>query len=222
MLALTMPAEAKIVYTPASQTINVYGFYALDLNHDGIADFTIQLKTSHATGTDHFTTLGVLSPQNNAVEGGKTDTYGRGPYAFALRRGALIGPKRPFPGSLMAWAGTISDFSVFGGRWLNVKNRYLGLKFKIHGKTHYGWARLSVVSTRSSITSATLTGYAYETIPNKPIIAGRTKGPDDISVGGPDPAVTKPTAEPASLGALAMGASGLSIWRRKESSGAAW
>jgi len=24
---------------------------------------------------------------------------------------------------------------------------------------------------------ATLTGYAYETIPNKPIIAGKTKGP---------------------------------------------
>jgi hypothetical protein len=28
--------------------------------------------------------------------------------------------------------------------------------------------------------SGTLTGYAYETIPNKPIIAGKTKGQDVI------------------------------------------
>jgi hypothetical protein len=40
-----------------------------------------------------------------------------------------------------------------------------------------------------------LTGYAYETIPNKPIIAGKTKGPDVFTV------------QPGSLGHLARGAS---------------
>ena len=39
-----------------------------------------------------------------------------------------------------------------------------------------------------------LTGYAYETIPNKLIITGKTKGPDVI------------TAQPGSLGHLAQGA----------------
>jgi hypothetical protein len=29
---------------------------------------------------------------------------------------------------------------------------------------------------------ARLTGYAYETVPNKPIIAGKTKGPDVITM----------------------------------------
>jgi hypothetical protein len=43
----------------------------------------------------------------------------------------------------------------------------------------------------------TLTGYAYETVPNKTIIAGKTKGADVI------------TLESGSLGALAAGASGL-------------
>ena len=61
------------------------------------------------------------------------------------------------------------------------------LKFKIKGKIHYGWARLSVDNFVNDIT-ATLTGYAYETIPNKPIIAGRTKDPDVVTV------------QPASLG----------------------
>jgi hypothetical protein len=51
---------------------------------------------------------------------------------------------------------------------------------------------------------ATLTGYAYETIPNKPIITGKIKGPDVI------------TLEPATLGRLAQGASGISTWREKK------
>jgi hypothetical protein len=59
-----------------------------------------------------------------------------------------------------------------------------------------------------------LTGYAYETVPNKAIITGKTRGPAEV---GPDAttAVTSP-AKPATLGVLATGAPGLSVWRRKE------
>ena len=60
------------------------------------------------------------------------------------------------------------------GRWDNVDNRYLGMKFTINGKVHYGWARLSVTNLKDKFRiTATLTGYAYETIPNKPIKAGK-------------------------------------------------
>jgi hypothetical protein len=64
---------------------------------------------------------------------------------------------------------------------------------------------------------ARLTGHAYETIPNKPITTGQTKGPDNNSIEEPNAALTMPTPDPATLGALAMGSPGLSIWRRKES-----
>jgi hypothetical protein len=47
-----------------------------------------------------------------------------------------------------------------------------------------------------------LSGYAYETIANKAIIAGKTKGPDVITV------------QPGSLGRLAQGSSGLAAWRK--------
>jgi hypothetical protein len=56
------------------------------------------------------------------------------------------------------------------------------------------FSRLHVSLKRGQI-AATLTGYAYETIPNKPIITGETKGPDVI------------TLDPATLGHLAVGAS---------------
>jgi len=97
------------------------------------------------------------------------------------------------------------------------QNRYLGLELLIKGKVHFGWARLSV-SCQGSVVFATLTGYAYETIPGKSIIAGATKGPDDAE---PTAALSSHTPEPVTLGALALGAPGLSIWRRKESAAAA-
>jgi hypothetical protein len=77
------------------------------------------------------------------------------------------------------------------GLWDNVSDRYLGVRFNIQGKTHFGWARLTVHDKGHNIT-AVLTGYAYETVPNKAIIAGRTKGPDVV-------------IEPATLGKLALG-----------------
>ena len=144
----------------------------------------------------------------------------------ALNPGARVGPKsrlKKGTGALVEAVFSSGDLSttVFGP-WQNVKNRYLGLKFKINDETHYGWARLNVELSKTEIT-ATLTGYAYETIPNKPIIAGQTKGPDAGENDGPDASLTNPIPDipqPASLGALALGAPGLSIWRRREWVGA--
>ena len=70
---------------------------------------------------------------------------------------------------------------------------YLGLQFDIKGKTHFGWARVKRTSTNGGGFPAEITGYAYETVPNKAIVAGRTKGADD----GAD--------QPATLGELALG-----------------
>jgi hypothetical protein len=61
--------------------------------------------------------------------------------------------------------------------WLNggkgVKNKYLGLRFFIHGKAHYGWARITV--TPGKFFQVELTGYAYETVANRPLDAGQKK-----------------------------------------------
>ena len=64
-------------------------------------------------------------------------------------------------------------------RSARVKNRYLSLKFTIKGRVHFSWVRLKVSIAGNRIT-ATLTGYAYKPIPNKPIIPGKTKGADVV------------------------------------------
>jgi hypothetical protein len=200
LLALAEPAEARIVYTRARRVLRANHSLTLDLNHDRIGDFTISNHSFCTTDVCGRTLLALPLGKNNQVAGrkGLVDTF----YAYALNRSSTVGPKLAFSGKLMAASGT--EYGTVG-RWLNVSNRYLGLKFHVKGHVHYGWARFSVISGAGKIT-ATLTGYAYETIPNKPIIAGKTKRRDVITV------------EPAMLGHLAQGATGLSAWRKKSAS----
>jgi len=191
LAAVSVPAEARIVYTPAHQTLSNRIPFPLDLNHDGITDFSL-FYSSYS----HFFGVSVTIKGKNQVAG-----YCQGPlgycWASAIPARVRVGQnQRLGPFSLML-AGRYFSSRTSGGPWKNVHNRYLGLKFFIKGKVHYGWARLTV-AVHSPLLTVTLTGYAYETIPNKPIITGKTKGPYVI------------TLEPATLGRLAQGASGIS------------
>jgi hypothetical protein len=209
-LALAVPAEGKIVYTPAHHVIKQGATFPLDVNQDGITDFTF--KNSYASTSSGFHALLSAGPAaGNGLEG----WTGFEPWAFALKPGAAIGPRHYFPAKVLVVAESLAGSLSYQGSWVNVKNRYLGLQFKIAGKIHYGWARLSVrVANRSSVT-ATLTGYAYETIPGKPIHAGQTKGANDTTVESSAPA-RFPAPLRRTLGLLAMGSRGLSLWRREQ------
>jgi hypothetical protein len=172
ILALAQPAEAKIIYTPAHHVIGRNARYKVDLNHDKLGDLI--LVNTYGCNQDYCVDgLSAIPSAGNVVLGKST-------IAYALDLGAQVGPKQPFVGELMALSS--SSFGTFG-QWTNVSNRYLGLKFNIKGKTHYGWLRLSVSLLGQARVKATLTGYAYETIPNKPIIAGKTHGKDDATLG---------------------------------------
>jgi hypothetical protein len=194
-LAFAQPAEAKVVYTPADISLENNHQYNLDLNHDGVTDFVLANSYSCDLGCFYFCGVG-------ALDGNAIDATGRSYVsARALAYGAVIGPRQHLQDVNAGMVDARNGGSSYvRGDWINVKNRYLGLKFNVGGKIHYGWARLTVkVSEGSDFDiTARLTGYAYETIPNKPIIAGKTKGSDVID-----------GADPASLGRLARGSAGL-------------
>ena len=196
MLALAQPAEAKIVYTPAHKHIGPNQSLRLDLNHDRKVDFTLSNFASCGTDQCHYDLFQRPAAAGNSAVGYIFD--GQLLLASALNHGVRIGRGVGFHKGTAALveivfsSGGLST-NVFGP-WPNVKDHYLGLKFQIRGKTHYGWARLSVAVNKTTI-NGTLTGYAYETAPNKPIIAGKTKGRNEAS------------EQPSGLGALAAGAS---------------
>ena len=208
--------------------IQVDNPYNLDLNNDGITDFTLQQNHQQFRNSCgyNFSDGLVLTPtRGNGV-------VSTGGWAAALHRGVDIGSQSFGSGAaVMAnvfslwkvrYHHTCIKFQHMLGPWVNVSNRYLGLAFQKNGKTHYGWALLNVQVGYVYI-SATLTGYAYETIAGKSIKAGQKKEAADDPTNedfGSGAFLTSPIPDiprTASRGALAMGPSGLLVWRREES-----
>jgi hypothetical protein len=199
MLGLTQPVEARIVYHHVNHRIGPSSNYKLDLNHDGIADFIFKNLYGSQSG-------GGLSLNQPFIGKDAAWATSAGYAASALPEGVRVGPKAPFgynSSEQMAAEVYHSGHLTSFGPWCGARNRYLGLKFPIESATHFAWVRLSV-DCRPTGVYATLTGYAYETIPNKPIIAGKTHGPDVITV------------QPATLSHLARGASAIPAWRQKQ------
>lgn len=221
ILVSAQPAEAKIIYTPAHVVIGAGQKFQIDLNHDGIVDFGLQVRTcSCTTYRKELRIYGNTQGATYNVVGITSSTADGAGIAAALKKGSKIPKRRVRVDAVLA--GKSSDQYI--GNWFpNVKNRYLGLTFYIHGKKHYGWARVSVQTTQLPFTvTGTLTGYAFETIVGKSIRAGQTKEADDPvnQDPGPGASLTNPIPDfpqPTSLGAMALGARALSIRRRDES-----
>lgn len=207
-LLATQPAQAKIVYTPANTAVT--DGTTIDLNHDGIPDFGFVFFNAY-----HNVILAVApSAKGNGIR-----DNGAGAAAGFL--GVPVGPEEKFASNTSYFGHGLYmadffqySFSRFDGPWAGVTNRYLGFKFLIDGQVHYGWARMSVTN---DLRDVLLTGYAYETVPNKPIIEGHTSGPEAAKNFAPSE-LFAPAPQPLSLGVLARGADGLSIWRREEAS----
>jgi hypothetical protein len=190
------PAQAEVVYTPIDRPI--HSNYFVDLNHDGINDFQITSYDYSDEGE-----VQVFPMQGNRIVPAASATCGPRSYSMAaapLPAGAVIGQGKPFQGRANCLA-----FSLYGGNgpWLHKTDRYLGFAFNIDGKEHFGWARISVGRFIFNNTAKIL-GYAYETIPGKPIVAG-----DEGNA-------TEASTDPASLGALALGAAVPKAWPREQ------
>jgi hypothetical protein len=218
--AMAAPADAKIIYTPTHTTIGLHQSVPLDLNHDGHADFSVAYALYASAGPLY---LRCASLRSSGCALPSNQVWGQGGasvrFASALPAGFKVRANKAYfqqgrgnrnSASLAGVSfGRYGSTSQSGGQWLSTKNRYLGLRFVINGQLHYGWARLTVGWALGQGINAVLTGYAYETIPNKTIITGKTKGPDVITL---PPA----TLEPVTLGHLAGGASQIPAWRREK------
>ena len=219
LLTLVSPAEGKIVYTHANLPLMNQNQVFFDLNHDGTNDFFFYGQSISRRSISTFLFRLTVSPaqQGNAIWG--VESHEHASCAASLPAGVRVGPKRPFQANravLLDWSGGPNGGTAYCPWAGKIGKAYLGLKFTIKGQTHFGWARVRTTSIYPY--KVFLTGYAYETIPNKPIITGQTKGRDDGTFGQPAPVpLREPSTQPLTLGLLAMGSPALSIWRRQDS-----
>lgn len=214
LLALAQPAEGKIVYTQTSQRIGHHTF--LDLNADGLNDFQFSDIVSTQCLGSHcgvrqtqaiftYARLNVygVTPSNQALGGS---------FVSQLGKGITVGSAGPFQGAKLMGGISGVDGSVESqyGPWRQgggLHQGFVGLKFMINGEVHFGWARVKTLAV-GTLVRAILTGYAYETTPNTPILTGQTSGQSAQDI--------TPAATRLSLGVLAQGAEAVAMWRREE------
>lgn len=215
LLALAQPVEGEVIITNKTIPIPVcapaYGDpcpVSLDLNNDGIADLEFSIGTNFGA-SGGFSYLSVKGLGGGAVMVNQN-------YVSALMRSAKIGPSAHFDGKagkfyLMEEARCFQatcypPVGKWGG---DHPNRFVGVKFKIKGATHYGWVRVTVkTSDTRDYVSGTITEYGYETIANKVVLAG-VPSKNALDVQASD------GSDGPSLGALAQGADALALWRRE-------
>jgi hypothetical protein len=193
----------------------------LDLNNDGTPDFAFSNYSYQTHGLGALYLKLIPAQPANEVWGIKL-TGERRVTAAALSSGVQVGSKGNFAAYPQGLDMALLDQSITAfasGSWLGVQTAYLGLKFVINGEVHYGWARVKFVAPGDFL-GGSIYGYAYETVPNQPIVTGQTSG--TAGKGKPASAVSPAAANTVHnvsphLGLLATGASGLSIRRELQS-----
>ena len=211
VLALGQPAESEVIVTkknlPIPMSRNCCEGVEISLSNNDVNDFSVSLL--------NYTTKYISVRHLNIKPLSKGAAVVESDNALALARGANIGRAGPFSGDSMAYIertniltnGTKRSYGNWGG---NPQNKYLGVRFFINGKVHFGWVRLTVnIPPPLQVMSATITAYAYETVPNRSILAGT---PDKPTAGAQPEAQAEDAAQP-SLGMLALGVDGLPLWR---------
>jgi hypothetical protein len=202
MFALAPPGEAEIIYKRTHVHIGFDSSYSLDVNGDGMLDFTIGLGRGTSSGA-----FALPAQTGNEV------VLSAGNYfAAALTTGAVIGSGANFgPPTffnqwwMFEWYFPSAHFGTCWGPWAVQRNGYLGMKFMISGEVHYGWARFGAICGLHH-KYVNLVGYAYESIPNQSIVAGKKKGAlEDESLNNEPEQRTESVSTPGSLGVLALG-----------------
>ena len=183
-------ANAQIVYTDIipDKTLS-YGSYSLDLNNDGQSDFTFRAWYSFLScaGGGCMIRLDTTLIKPTGLSWVSDYTNGE---AARLNSGDSINESSPlwtnFQSQLLY--NNRADCSSLGyctpqhaftaphslyspGIWINVVDKYLALKIQVSGNIYYGWARLDAGGDGLDIT---IKDYAYNSIPNQPILAGQT------------------------------------------------
>jgi hypothetical protein len=175
MMFSIVTVNAQIAYTDVNPDVTINtngGVYALDLNNDGITDFNIIFATLIFSGQTNkyinITPLGANKVGTDYV------------YPSALPLNTLIDD------SSFTWLSNTQPlisriwFQIprtggwiwqYRGNWNGVSDKYVPLQLDLSSQKFYGWARLDAAIGTPSFT---VKDYAYNSIPNQPILAGQT------------------------------------------------
>lgn len=164
-------ASGQIIYTDVNPDVGGPGVEVyIDFNNDSEWDalITRNLKTP----TDQTINALFVAPRDGNAILGSTSIYNGSTYRypFALNSGYIISSGNTnWNSSYYYQSMNWGSCNYPNSNWCNVTDKFLGIRFKINGNTHFGWARLDVINASNWI----LKDYAYNSTPGEPIEAGQ-------------------------------------------------
>jgi len=167
-----------LIYVEDGRTVK-YGDplpLALDVSGDGSVDFTIFVElTANSRGDRLYLGMNPIGP--NLIKSGPPviDNFLSMGYLISENPGAIIENDLPedqywtdHHGILVVRNTFTSGSITYEGNWTN-GNRIAGIQNVVDGMAYFGWVRVSFDKDTEIIT---LVDYAYETIPERPVLAG--------------------------------------------------
>ncbi|NLH73560.1 MAG: PEP-CTERM sorting domain-containing protein [Verrucomicrobia bacterium] len=166
-------AQSTIRYVDASLSygpIPGFDYRLLDLDGNGTADFVID-------STMGITTVLQANGNNRMLAFANWDGVA---LLNPLPASVPIGTQPPFTDQFWTGRASISACSTIGclGPWLGVR-AYAGIEFRIDGAIHYGWIHLE---NWDWVNVGNVLGWAYETRPGVPILAGAVPEPSTLAL----------------------------------------
>jgi len=199
-LACAVPSQAEVVFTPSNAVFRGLGKFDIDIDNDGTSDFTLLTEMKHYSTYSLVPDLFAYgNPPSHQIITGRVGFWGVGD-ALALPKNTRIGPGQRFR------AFALMETPFYGGYW-HVNSRCLGVRFLINGEVHYGWIGFREV--RPIPVAVRLYGWAYESVPDKEILAG------DTGSGTGTSAPLDSSASPTSLEILAAGQAAIDQRRKR-------
>ncbi len=173
IFALSLKSNAQIIYTDINpdttltgSTSSPFHYYYMDLNHDSVIDF----KFAHFFPNASFVSAEIYCQFGNNQD---EEILCNNNYPMALNNAATIDQNAG------TWVNTVSGSSNsalylngFGGstgNWIGVIDKYVGLRIKLNGQWHYGWARMDIPASAANMI---IKDYAIQGTANTAIQAG--------------------------------------------------
>jgi hypothetical protein len=184
LLAISPQARAQGTITfvtppqPFYYAAGVDVSHNLDLNNDGLTDLILASDAMRAYFAPQGNNSVVVAPDGFVVPLNRGDVVSSSPSSLDPTY-AWLDSTIPTTGFATLGAQAVFDGQfIYTGYWSG-QDAFVGLRFQYSGQTHYGWME---IANNTGTASGQVLGWAYETRPDTPILAGAVPEPSCISL----------------------------------------
>jgi hypothetical protein len=174
--------NGNIVYRKVNMVVGYNKQISLDVDADGVSDFNFFGQLIYHNEKPHLyllVTPKTIKGSSVMVQNGE-ELVINALWSFPLEKETVV---RENPVSGCIWTEPLMKAFITGssktptseeysGLWIGKEQKYMGIRFKLDGKFHYGWVKLSHDKLKDEVT---INDYAYSKLPEQGIAAGKTE-----------------------------------------------